>query len=496
MTDLIERQGVTIGEAGDRSRQSHDSSELEPSPGHGPNRRKLFVKSYGCQMNVYDAQRMTDLLAPEGFDETTVIEEADLVILNTCHIRERASEKVFSELGKIRELKLERKASGLATQVVVAGCVAQAEGGEILRREKAVDLVVGPQSYQRLPDLIARAHSHNRLIDTEFELDGKFAALPQATPKQTRSRGVSAFLTIQEGCDKFCTFCVVPYTRGAELSRPVAQILREAEGLAQAGVREVTLLGQNVNGYHGLDESGRAAGLASLCARLARIEGLRRIRYMTSHPNDMSDDLVEAHRDLPALMPFLHLPVQSGSDRILKAMNRKHTAKAYRDLVARIRAARPDVALSSDFIVGFPGETEEDFEATLDLIRDVDFASTYSFKYSPRPGTPGADLPDQVAEDVMKGRLIRLQQLVEDQRQTFNRSMIGRTFDVLFEKLGRHPGQIAGKSPYLQPVQVDGPPSLIGEIAAVTITRASTNSLFGTLMSSDPAIPKPQSREV
>jgi tRNA-2-methylthio-N6-dimethylallyladenosine synthase len=447
-------------------------------------------------MNVYDAQRMTDLLAPEGFDETAVIEEADLVILNTCHIRERASEKVFSELGKIRELKQERKAGGLATQVVVAGCVAQAEGSEILRREKAVDLVVGPQSYHRLPGLIARANPHNRLIDTEFELDGKFAELPQATPKQTRARGVSAFLTIQEGCDKFCTFCVVPYTRGAELSRPVAQIVREAEGLAQAGVREITLLGQNVNGYHGLDEAGRTASLASLCARLAGIEGLSRIRYMTSHPNDMSGDLVEAHRNLPALMPFLHLPVQSGSDRILKAMNRKHTAAAYRDLVAQIREARPDIALSSDFIVGFPGETEADFEATLGLIRDVDFASTYSFKYSARPGTPGADLPDQVGEDVMKDRLIRLQQVVEDQRQAFNRSMIGRTFDVLFEKLGRHPGQIAGKSPYLQPVQADGPASLIGEITSVTITGASTNSLFGTLILSENPVPKTLSREV
>ena len=446
-----------------------------------PDRRKVFIKSYGCQMNVYDAQRMTDLLAPEGFDETAVIEDADLVILNTCHIRERASEKVFSELGKIRELKAERRAAGHTTQVVVAGCVAQAEGGEILKREKAVDLVVGPQSYHRLPDLIARANPFNRLIDTEFALDGKFAGLPAATPQQTRSRGVTAFLTIQEGCDKFCTFCVVPYTRGAELSRPVAQIVREAEGLVQAGVREITLLGQNVNGYHGLDEAGGVASLAMLCARLSAIPGVARIRYMTSHPNDMDADLIAAHKTLPALMPFLHLPVQSGSDRILKAMNRRHTAAAYIEIVAAARAARPDIALSSDFIIGFPGETEADFEATLDLIRNVGFASTYSFKYSPRPGTPGADLPDQVDEAVMKQRLIRLQGLAEEQRQAFNRSLIGRTVDVLFEKRGRHPGQIAGKSPYLQPVQIDGPDDLIGTVAAVIIVDVSTNSLFGVL---------------
>ena len=447
----------------------------------GAPRQKVFVKSYGCQMNVYDAQRMTDLLAPEGYRETSAIEDADLVILNTCHIRERATEKIFSELGKVGVLKRERASAGRATTVVVAGCVAQAEGGEILRRQKAVDIVVGPQSYHRLPDLLARAGAGFRPVDTDFELDDKFARLPAPSRGRTRARGPSAFLTVQEGCDKFCTFCVVPYTRGAELSRPVAPILAEAGALADAGVRELTLLGQNVNGYHGEDEHGRRASLAALCRRLAAIPGLARIRYTTSHPNDQDDELVAAHRDLPALMPFLHLPVQSGSDRILKAMNRRHTAAAYRDLVGRMRAARPDVALSSDFIVGFPGESDADFEATLDLIRQVGFASTFSFRYSPRPGTPGADMDGQVDEAVMRDRLARLQALVEAQRQAFNAGMIGRTVDVLFERAGRHPGQLTGKSPYLQQVQVDGPEAMIGHIAAVTIVGQATNSLFGQL---------------
>ncbi len=359
--------------------------------------------------------------------------------------------------------------------------MAQAEGGEILRRERAVDLVVGPQSYHRLPELLARATPVDRPIDTDFALEDKFARLPAATPAQVRKRGVAAFLTVQEGCDKFCTFCVVPYTRGPELSRPVADVVREAEGLVQAGVREITLLGQNVNGYHGRGAGGEVVGLATLCARLAAIPGLARLRYMTSHPNDVSADLVAAHGELPVLMPFLHLPVQSGSDRILKAMNRRHTAEAYCDRVAAVRRARPDIALSSDFIVGFPGETEADFQDTLDLIEKIGFASTFSFKYSPRPGTPGADRADHVEEGVMKDRLLRLQTLAEAQRQAFNRSMIGRTLDVLFEKPGRHPGQLAGKSPYLQPVLVDAPIHLVGSVAAVTIAATSTNSLFGTL---------------
>ena len=444
-------------------------------------RRKVFVKSYGCQMNVYDSQRMSDLLAPEGYDETARIEDADLVVLNTCHIRERATEKIFSELGKVRVLKAERRASGLDTQVVVAGCVAQAEGGEILRREKAVDVVVGPQSYHNLPQLLVEAGAARRVVDTDFALDGKFATLPRPTRRQVAARGPAAFLTIQEGCDKFCTFCVVPYTRGAELSRPVAAIVDEARALVDNGVREITMLGQNVNGYHGEGEGGRSTGLAELCRRLASIPGLVRIRYTTSHPNDLDDDLIAAHRDLPALMPFLHLPVQSGSDRILKAMNRRHTAAAYLDLVGRLRAARPDLALSSDFIVGFPGETDADFQATLDLIGKVGFASTFSFKYSPRPGTPGADMPDQVSEPAMRERLAALQALVEAQRQAFNAAMVGRTLDVLVERPGRHPGQVTGKTPYLQQVQFDGPAALSGTVQRVVIVGTATNSLFGSL---------------
>ena len=446
-------------------------------------RRKVFVKSYGCQMNVYDAQRMTDLLAPEGYDETAAIEQADLVVLNTCHIRERATEKIFSELGKVRMLKAERRAAGLETRVVVAGCVAQAEGGEILRREKAVDVVVGPQSYHNLPRLLAQAGGPaGRMVDTDFALDDKFARLPRPTQRQVAARGPAAFLTIQEGCDKFCTFCVVPYTRGAELSRPVDSILDEARALVAHGVREITLLGQNVNGYHGEDRRGRPTGLAALCRSLAEVPGLARIRYTTSHPNDLDDDLIAAHRDLPALMPFLHLPVQSGSDRILKAMNRRHTAAAYLDLLARLREARPDLALSSDFIVGFPGETDADFQATLDLIGKVGFASTFSFKYSPRPGTPGADMPDQVPEAAMRERLAALQALVERQRQAFNAASVGRTLDVLLERRGRHPGQLTGKTPYLQQVQVDADSDLVGTVQPVVITALASFSLHGSLV--------------
>jgi len=437
------------------------------------------VKSYGCQMNVYDAQRMADLLAPEGYDETQHMEDADLVILNTCHIRERAAEKVFSELGKVRLLKAERAAIGHKTKIVVAGCVAQAEGEEILRRQKAVDLVIGPQSYHRLPELLRRTGTGESLVDTEFPLEDKFDHLPAPSRQQIFARGVSAFVTVQEGCDKFCTFCVVPYTRGAESSRPVAKIVAEVEALVAAGVREVSLLGQNVNAYHGEGEDG--ASLAALAMRLARIPGLARIRYTTSHPNDMDGDLIKAHRDLPALMPFLHLPVQSGSDRILAAMNRKHKAKDYLALIAKIRAARPDIALSSDFIVGFPGETEADFEATLDLIAKVNFASAFSFKYSPRPGTPGADMPEQIEERVMVRRLAELQVLLEDQRQAFNRATVGRTVDVLFEKPGRHKGQLTGKTPYLQAVHVEAGSDLIGKILPVEIIEAGANSLSGRL---------------
>ena len=446
--------------------------------------RKMFIKSYGCQMNAYDATRMSDMLAPEGYEDTAVIEEADLVILNTCHIRERASEKVFSELGKIRVLKQQRAAQGLATTIAVAGCVAQAEGREIFRRQKAVDLVIGPQSYHRLPELLARAKIESGVVDTDFPVEDKFDHLTPALPAKTRQRGLSAFLTVQEGCDKFCTFCVVPYTRGAEFSRPAAKIIAEAGRLAADGVREITLLGQNVNAYHGQGPDGTTSTLAQLLHALAAVPGIVRLRYMTSHPNDMSADLLAAHRDLPALMPFLHLPVQSGSDVILQAMNRGHKVQAYLDLVAQIRERRPDIALSSDFIVGFPGETEEDFQATLALITAVNFASTFFFKYSPRPGTPGADLPGQVPETVKSERLARLQALVEAQRHAFNANMVGRVIEVLLEKPGRHPGQLAGKSPYLQPVLVDGPAGLIGQICRVEIVESGSNSLFGRLADS------------
>ena len=441
--------------------------------------KKLYVKSYGCQMNVYDSHRMADTLAPEGFVETATPDDADLIILNTCNIREKAADKVYSELGRIRELKDTAASEGRRVTVAVAGCVAQAEGKEILRRERAVDLVVGPQSYHRLPEMLQRA-AHSRVIETEFPVEAKFDHLAAPSRAATRKRGVSAFVTVQEGCDKFCTFCVVPCTRGMEVSRPVAKIVAEAERLAQAGVREITLLGQNVNGYHGEGADGRTSTLGRLMQRLAEIPGIARLRYSTSHPCDMDDDLIAAHRDLPALMPQLHLPVQSGSDRVLEAMNRRHTRADYLRTVEKLRAARPYIAFSSDFIVGFPGETEEDFRDTLRLMSETGFASAYSFKYSPRPGTPAADM-DQVPEAVKDERLQRLQDNIERHQAAFMARCLGLTFDVLFEKPGRHAGQIVGRSPYLQPVPVVGPPSLIGEIVPVTVTEIRVNSLFGTL---------------
>jgi tRNA-2-methylthio-N6-dimethylallyladenosine synthase len=440
--------------------------------------KKVFVKSYGCQMNVYDAERMADVLATEGYSETKAMEEADLVILNTCHIRERAAEKVYSELGRVREMKQEREASGLETKIVVAGCVAQAEGKEILRRQPAVDVVVGPQNYHNLPALLRKSRSE-RIVDTEFPVEDKFDHLPAPAKAKIQSRGVSAFLTIQEGCDKFCTFCVVPYTRGAEVSRPVARILDEAMRLADAGVRELTLIGQNVNAYHGEGPDGSVWSLGRLLRRLAEVPGIVRLRYTTSHPRDMDDELVDTHGSLPALMPYLHLPVQSGSDRILDAMNRKHTGDEYRRLIERIRRVQPDIALSSDFIVGFPGETDADFDDTMRLVADIGFAMSYSFKYSSRPGTPAAEIADQVPEAVKAERLARLQNLLETQRQAFNHGTVGQTLDVLLEKPGRHPGQIAGKSPYLQPVQFESDQHRIGEVVAVRIVRAGSNSLFG-----------------
>ncbi|WP_016919021.1 tRNA (N6-isopentenyl adenosine(37)-C2)-methylthiotransferase MiaB [Methylocystis parvus] len=443
---------------------------------------KVLVKSYGCQMNVYDATRMADLLGQEGYAETTNEAEADLVILNTCHIREKAAEKIYSELGKLALEKRAREVSGRDMKIVVAGCVAQAEGAEVLKRQRAVDLVVGPQSYHRLPDLLQRAREGGRLTDTDFAVEDKFDALPQPSRAQIRARGVSAFVTVQEGCDKFCSFCVVPYTRGAEVSRPVADIVAETRRLVEAGVAEVTLIGQNVNAYRGPDEKGAEWSLARLFEHLSEMRGLERLRYTTSHPVDMAQDLIEAHESIPKLMPYVHLPVQSGSDRILKAMNRKHKAEDFLDIVARLRKARPDMAMSSDFIVGFPGETDEDFEATMQLVRDVGFASSFSFKYSPRPGTPGAERDDQIGEEVMRERLAALQALLEEQRQSFNSATVGRTIDVLFEKQGRHEGQIGGKSPYMQAVHVSGSAEMIGRVAPVAIVAAGSNSLAGRLL--------------
>jgi tRNA-2-methylthio-N6-dimethylallyladenosine synthase len=439
--------------------------------------KKVFMKTYGCQMNVYDSQRMSDALAADGYSGTDRIEDADLILLNTCHIREKAAEKVYSELGRIRDLKAERASRGLETLVGVAGCVAQAEGAEIIRRQSAVDLVIGPQTYHRLPEALRKARRGEKVIETEYAIEDKFEHLPKPRRAEIVKRGVTAFLTVQEGCDKFCTFCVVPYTRGSEVSRPVEQIVAEAEKLGEAGVREVTLLGQNVNAWHGQGPDGGEWGLGRLLTRLARIPGIARLRYTTSHPRDMDDELIEAHRDLPQLMPYLHLPVQAGSDRILKAMNRRHKAADYIRLVERIRAVRPDMAMSGDFIVGFPGETDADFEATMELVRTVRYAQAYSFKYSPRPGTPGASMPDHVAEAVKDERLQRLQALLGEQLRDFNAGMAGRTMDLLIEKPGRRPGQRVGRSPWLQPVIVDETVGEIGDIVSVRIT-ATGNSLF------------------
>jgi tRNA-2-methylthio-N6-dimethylallyladenosine synthase len=431
--------------------------------------RKLFVKTYGCQMNVYDSERMTEALGGEGYVTTDRPEDADMILLNTCHIREKAAEKVYSELGRMRALKDAKP----DLKIGVAGCVAQAEGEEIMRRAPMVDLVVGPQSYHRLPAMDRAVRGGAKALDTDFPEDDKFDTLKARTKMK---RAPAAFLTVQEGCDKFCAFCVVPYTRGSEVSRPADRVMREARELVDAGVAEITLLGQNVNAYHGHD-----AGLAGLIWDLSAIDGLERIRFTTSHPNDMDDALIEAHGTCDKLMPYLHLPVQSGSDRILKAMNRKHTAESYLKLVKRIRAARPDIMLSSDFIVGFPGETEEDFEATLDLIRTVEFGQAYSFKYSTRPGTPAAEKP-QMPEDVMAERLARLQALLTQQQRKIQEDMVGSTVSVLFEKPGRIAGQMIGKSGHLHAVYADAPADVLGQVRQVRITIAGTNSLGGDLM--------------
>ncbi len=448
--------------------------------------KKLYIKTYGCQMNVYDSARMADVLAPLGYSPADTPDGADMVILNTCHIREKAEEKVFSDLGRLKPFKSAKTSDGGDMIIAVAGCVAQAEGAEIMRRAPYVDIVLGPQTYHRLPEMVARAaravpspDGRGRgILDTEFPAEAKFDFLPA----ESAAPGVSAFLSIQEGCDKFCTFCVVPYTRGAEYSRPAAAVLAEARRLVAAGARELTLLGQNVNAYHGEAPDGGAWGLARLAYALAEIPGLERIRYTTSHPRDVDDALIQAHGDLAQLMPFLHLPVQSGSDRILEAMNRKHGIELYRRLIDRFRAARPDMAFSSDFIVGFPGERDEDFQATMTLVRDIEFALAFSFRYSPRPGTPAANIEDRVPDAVAQARLLELQDLLETQQRAFFAGMIGRTLPVLFEKPGRHAGQLIGRSPYLQGVHALANPRLIGTIHQVRITDATLQSLGGELV--------------
>jgi tRNA-2-methylthio-N6-dimethylallyladenosine synthase len=443
--------------------------------------QKLHIKTFGCQMNAYDSERMGEALGAHGYAPTDDPAEADLVILNTCHIREKAAEKVYSELGRVRAVKEARNARGLDTMIAVAGCVAQAEGQEILKRASVVDLVVGPQSYHELPSLIGRVREGGeRVVATDFPAEDKFLALPERRLARPQA---SAFITVQEGCDKFCTFCVVPYTRGAEYSRPVAAILAEAARLARSNVREIMLLGQNVNAYRGLGPDGRDWSLAKLLKRLAAIPQIERLRYTTSHPRDMDDDLIALHGDEPKLMPYLHLPFQAGSDRILTAMNRKHTARDYAELVERIRAVRPDIALSTDIIVGFPGETDADFEDTLALVRRIGFARAFSFKYSARPGTPAASLPHQVPERIARERLHILQSLLENETRAFDAATVGRKLKVLFERQGRKPGQIAGRSPYLQAVHGDGPKDLIGQIVDVDIVSAGPNSLTGVIKS-------------
>jgi len=459
------------------------ASEVGTAAGSPPPKR-LFIKTYGCQMNVYDSERMADVLRPLGYATTDAVEAADFVILNTCHIREKAAEKIYSELGKMRELRERKIARGEARMTIaVAGCVAQAEGEEIMLRQPAVDIVVGPQAYHQLPELLTRtARSRGERIGADFAPNEKFDALNAGGPSMRGVKGYTAFLTVQEGCDKFCSFCVVPYTRGAEWSRPVTDVLAEARGLADQGVREVTLLGQNVNAYDGEGADGKVWTLAKLARRLADIPGLDRIRYTTSHPNDMSDDLIAAHAEVEALMPYLHLPVQAGSDRILRLMNRKHGRQKYVDLIGRIREARPDLALAGDMIVGFPGETDREFEDTLDLVRQVNYAACFSFMYSARPGTPASTMPGQVPSEVMKGRLKALQDLLIEQQGAFNKVQTGRTLNVLFDRKGRHPGQAVGRSPYLQSVHVSGADHLLGRIVPVKIEQGSQNSLKGVLI--------------
>ena len=457
----------------------------------GKNSRKVFIKTYGCQMNVYDSERMGDALAGEGYEMTGAIEDADLILLNTCHIREKAAEKVYSDIGRFRKFKERRGSDEEPVIIGVTGCVAQAEGKEILHRARAVDLVVGPQTYHRLPQIVAKVRGGERVVDTQYATEDKFEYLPERDATKIKSRGVTAFLTIQEGCDKFCTFCVVPYTRGSEQSRPVTQILNEAKRLCQSGVREITLLGQNVNAWHGAGPGknarsgieGQEWGLGELLFELAKLNGLDRLRYTTSHPIDMKLDddscLFAAHRDLDILMPYLHLPVQSGSDRILKAMNRHHTCDDYLRIIERFRMARPDIAISGDFIVGFPGEEDEDFQVTMKLIEQVEYASAFSFCYSPRPGTPGALMEKIVPRETASQRLGELQQLLNQQQHDFNKNCIAKTMDVLVEKPGKKPGQLIARSPWLQSVILNDSVNNIGDIISVKIDQGSPNSLVG-----------------
>ncbi|WP_421994715.1 tRNA (N6-isopentenyl adenosine(37)-C2)-methylthiotransferase MiaB [Roseococcus sp.] len=442
-------------------------------------KKRLFLRSWGCQMNVYDTGRMADVLAPLGYEPVDAPEGADMIILNTCHIREKATDKLFSELGRLRGMKEKKQAAGGEMVLAVAGCVAQAEGKEIVIRAPWVDIVLGPQSYHRLPEMVARAGRAARaVVETDFPVEEKFDHLPEASAPQ----GVTAFLTIQEGCDKFCSFCVVPYTRGSEYSRPAQAVLAEARRMVAQGTREISLLGQNVNAYHGEGPDGREWGLARLLYALAEIPGLDRLRYTTSHPRDIDEAQIAAHRDIPAVMPFLHLPVQSGSDRMLEAMNRGHTAEEYIRLVDRLREARPDIAFSTDIISGHPGEKDEDHAATMALIRRVGFAQFFSFKYSPRPGTPAAGAPYRVDEATKDRRLQEVQALLIEQQAAFNASKTGQTVPVLFTGAGRQPGQFSGRTPWLQPVHVAGDASLLGQIVPVRILAGQPYSLHGELL--------------
>jgi tRNA-2-methylthio-N6-dimethylallyladenosine synthase len=441
--------------------------------------KKLYIKTYGCQMNVYDSDKMADLLKPFGFDHTDQIEGSDMVILNTCHIREKAAEKIYSELGRIRVLKAQKQAKGDNMIVAVAGCVAQAEGEEIFRRAPCVDIVVGPQSYHNLPELITKiARDGKMVINLDFPTISKFDILPN----ESKAPGISAFLSIQEGCNEFCKFCVVPYTRGEEYSRPVADIYREAVRFSEAGAVEITLLGQNVNAYNGINEHNNQTNLGNLIRSLAKIDKIKRIRYMTSHPRNMHDDLIAAHGEEPKLMPFLHLPIQSGSNKVLKEMNRKHTREEYLNIIDKLRKSRPDMAFSSDFIVGYPGESDQDFEQTMKIVEEVGYAQCYSFKYSPRPGTPAAINENQVPEEIKSERLARLQALISNYQDKFNYNFIGKNFEVLLDKHGKHQAQLTGKSPYMQAVHIDNAENYLGKIVNVKVAEITSNSLKAVMI--------------